>query len=62
MIVSRNSQFGIVVAYIPSADTTTLINIITALGRFPNRNVIIVGNLNLDLGSIELGRERDADN
>ena len=60
VIVSRNSRFGIVGAYIPPADTTTSMHITTALVRFPNnRKVILVGdlNLNLDLDSIETERD-----
>ena len=59
VIVSGNSRYGIVGAYIPPADTTTLIHITTALGRFPNRKVILVGDLNLDLGFIEMERDTE---
>ena len=59
VIVSGNSRFGIVGAYIPPADTTTLMHITTALARFPNQKVVIVGDLNLDLGSIETERDME---
>ena len=53
VIVSKNSQFGFVSAYIPPADTTTSMHITTVLSHLPHRKEIIVGDLNLDLGSIE---------
>ena len=60
MIVSRDKKFGIVGAYVPPKDYTTLLHIMEALGRFPwQRNVILVGNLNLDLDSVE--PERDSE-
>ena len=63
VIVSWNSQYGIVGAYIPPADTTTSIHITTALGRFPNQKVILMGDLNLDLdlnlNSIEKDRDME---
>ena len=52
MIVNGNLRYRIVSAYIPLADTTTLMHITTALSRFPNWKVILVGDLNLDLDSI----------
>ena len=57
MIVSRNSRYGIVGAYVPPSDTTTLVHIATALARFPSWKVILVGDLNLDLDSIETDRD-----
>ena len=57
VIVSGNLRFEIVGAYIPPADTTTLMHITTALARFPHWKVILVGDLNLDLGSIESERD-----
>ena len=62
MIVSGNSRFGIVGAYIPPADTTTLIHITTALAPFPHREVILVGDLNFDLDSIETERDMEIAN
>ena len=59
MIVSRNSRFGIVGEYVPPADTTTSMHITTALARFPRRKVILVGDLNLDLESIETERDME---
>ena len=59
VIVSGNSRFGIVGAYIPPADTTTSMHVTTALARFPRRKVILVGDLNLDLGSIETERDME---
>ena len=53
VIVSGNSQYEIVGAYVPPSDTTILVHIAAALGRFPNQKVILVGGLNLDLNSIE---------
>ena len=57
MIVSGNSRFGIVGAYVPPSDTTTSVHIAAALSRFPSRKVILVGDLNLDLDSIETDRD-----
>ena len=53
MVVSGNSRYGIIGVYILPNDTTTLIHIAAALGRFSNQKVILVGDLNLDLDSIE---------
>ena len=63
VIVSGNSRFGIVGAYVPPADTTTSMHIATALARFPtNRKVILVEDLNLDLNSIETERDMEIAN
>ena len=60
MIVSGNSRYGIVGAYIPPTDTTTSIHIAAALGRFSRRRkVILVGDLNLNLNSIESARDME---
>ena len=59
MIVSGNSRYGVISAYVPPADTTTLVHITVALARFPSRKVILVGDLNLNLDSIE--RDRDVE-
>ena len=53
MIVSGNSRYGIVGAYVLPTDTTTLIHIAAALDRFSHQKVILVGDLNLNLDSIE---------
>ena len=57
MMVSGNLQYGIVGVYAPLSDTTTLVHIAAALGHFPDRKVILVGDLNLDLDSIETDRD-----
>ena len=57
MIVSGNSRYRIVGAYVPLSDTTTSIYITSALGRFPNQKVILVGDLNIGLDSIETERD-----
>ena len=57
MIVSGNLRYGVVGAYVPPANTTTLVHIAAALARFPSRKVILVGDLNLNLGSIETDRD-----
>ena len=57
MIVSGNSRYGIVDVYVLPSDTTTSIHIAAVLDRFPNRKVILVGDLNLDLDSIETDRD-----
>ena len=57
VIVSGNSRYGVVGAYVPPVDTTTLVHIAAALARFPSRKVILVGDLNLDLDSIETERD-----
>ena len=57
VIVSGNSRYGVVGAYVPPADSTTSVHIAAALGRFPSRKVILVGDLNLDLDA--LVSERD---
>ena len=62
MIVSRNLQFGIVGAYVPPSDTTTSVHIAAALGCFPNRKVILIGNFNLNLDSIEMDRDMEIAN
>ena len=63
VIVSGNSRFGIIGAYIPPADTTTSMHITTALARFPKtRKAILVGDLNLGLGSIETERDMEIAN
>ena len=54
MVVSKNSRYGIVGAYVPPNDTTTLIQIAAALDRFSRRRkVVLVGDLNLNLDSVE---------
>ena len=63
MVVSCNSRYGIVGAYVPPNDTTTSIYIAAALGRFSRRRkVILVGNLNLNLDSIESTRDMEIAN
>ena len=57
VIVSGNSRYGVVGAYIPPADSTTLAHIASALARFPSRKVILVGDLNLNLDSTETDRD-----
>ena len=59
MIVSGNSRYGVVGAYVPPADSTTSVHIAAALARFPSRKVILVGDLNLDLDSLESERDRE---
>ena len=59
VIVSGNSQYGIVVEYIPPAHTTTLMHITAALSRFPHPKMILVGDLNLDLDSIKTDRDTE---
>ena len=61
-IVSGNLRFGIICTYIPPTDTTTLMNITTALGFFPHQKVILVRDLNLDLDSIEMERDMEIAN
>ena len=48
VIVSGNSRYGVVGAYVPPADSTTTVHIAAALARFPSWKVILVGDLNLD--------------
>jgi len=62
MIISGNSRYGIVGAYVPPSDITTLVHIAAALGRFHSRKVILVGDLNLDLDSIETDRDMEIAN
>ena len=57
VIVSGNSRYGVVGAYIPPADSTTTAHIASALARFPSRKVILVGDLNLNLDSLETDRD-----
>ena len=57
VLASVNLQYRIVGAYIPPYDTITSIHITAALGRFPHRKVILVGDLNLDLDSLETDRD-----
>ena len=57
VIVSGNSRYGIVGAYIPPSDSTTLAHIASALARFPSRKVILVGDLNLGLDSLKTTRD-----
>ena len=57
VIINGNSRYGIVGVYIILADNTTLIHIITALGRSPHRKVILGGELNLNLNSVGLDRD-----
>ena len=61
-VVSGNSRYGIVGAYVPPNDTTTSIHIAAALGRFSNRKVILVEDLNLDLDSVESARDMEIAN
>ena len=46
-------------AYLPPADSTTSVHIKAALARFPSWKVILVGDLNLDLGSMETERNME---
>ena len=62
MIVSGNLHYGIVGVYAPPSDTTTLVHIAEALGHFQDRNVILVGDLNLDFDSIETDRDMEIAN
>ena len=62
VIVSGNSRYGVVGAYVPPADSTTSVHIAAALGRFPSRKVILVGDLNLDLDALVLERDREIAN
>ena len=59
VIVSGNLWYGVVGAYVPPTDTTTSVHIATALARFPSRKVILVGDLNLDLDSLETDRDME---
>ena len=59
VIVSGNSRYGVVGAYIPPADSTTTAHIASALARFPRRKVILVGDLNLNLDSLETDRDME---
>ena len=59
VIVSGNLRYRIVGTYVPLADTTTLVHIAAALGYFPQRKVILLGDLDLDLNSIETDRDMD---
>ena len=59
-IVSGNKSYGIVGAYVPPKDSTTLVHIAAALDRFQRRkNVILVGDLNIDLHSPESERDME---
>ena len=63
MVVSGNSRYGIVGAYVPPNDTTTTMHIAAALRRFSRqRKVILVGDFNLDLDSIESDRDMEIAN
>ena len=63
MIVSGNSRYGIVGVYVPPNDTTTSIHITAVLGRFSGqRNIILVGDLNLNLDSIETDQDMEIAN
>ena len=59
MIVSGNLRYGIVGAYLQPTDTTTSVHIAAALARFPSRKVILVGDLNLELDSLETDRDME---
>ena len=58
-IVSGNSRYGVVGAYIPPADSTTTAHVASALARFPRRKVLLVGDLNLNLDSLETDRDME---
>ena len=45
--------------YVPPTDSTTLVYIAAALARFPSRKVILVGDLNLVLDSLETERNME---
>ena len=57
VIVSGNLRYGVVGVYVPPSTTTTLVHIAAALGRFPNRKVIFLEDLNLDLDSLVTDRD-----
>ena len=57
VIVGGNCRYWIVGAYVSPSDNTTSVHIAAALGRFPNRKVILVGDLNLDLDFLETVRD-----
>ena len=59
VIVSGNSQYRVVGAYIPPKDTTTSVHIAAALARFPSQKVILVRDLNLNLDSLETDRDME---
>jgi len=58
-IVSGNKRYGIVGAYIPPKDSTTSVHVTAALDRFASRRrqVILVGDLNINLDSPESERD-----
>ena len=59
-IVSGNKRYGIVGAYVPPKDSTTSVHISAALDRFPRRrDLILVGDLNIDLDSPESERDME---
>ena len=58
MVVSGNLRYRIVGAYILPNDTTTSVYITAVLGCFsPHQKMILVGNLNLSLDSLETDRD-----
>ena len=59
VIVSGNSRYEVVGAYVPPTDSTTLVHIAAALVRFPSQKVILVGDLNLNLDSLETDRDME---
>ena len=59
VIVSGNLRYGVVGAYVPPTDSTTSVYIVAALACFPSQKVILVGDLNLNLDSLETERDME---
>ena len=54
LLVTGNRRYGVVGAYIPTADTLTLNQITRALDRFPQDCVpVILGDLNVDFSDLQ---------